>query len=131
MAERLDVHEKEVIEMDARLRRPDLSFDMPLSDDTSTTVGDLTPSTGAMQDDALADKQMGEIYLDALEEFADKLKGKERTIYERRMLGDPPATLQELGDEFGVTRERVRQIEARILKKLRAYFDEKGIDAPE
>lgn len=131
LAERLDVSEKDVIEMDQRMSRPDMSFDMPLSDDTYTTVGDQTASTDVRQDESLARAQMTDIYDQALADFEKTLKDKELIIYRQRMLTDEPRTLQEIGDEFGVTRERVRQIEARILGKLRKYFADRGIEAPE
>ncbi|MCB9479438.1 MAG: RNA polymerase factor sigma-32 [Deltaproteobacteria bacterium] len=130
LAERLDVPEKDVVEMDQRLARSDLSFDMPLADDSNTTLGDLTPDEALLQDEQLADRQIEGIVHEALEEFQERLTDKELEIYQRRMLGDPPATLQEIGDDFGVTRERVRQIESRVLKKLRAFFEEKGIESP-
>lgn len=130
LAERLDVSEKEVIEMDARMSRPEVSLDAPLFGDSTDTVGDLMPSGGALQDELVARAQMDHIYNQALDEFAQGLTGREAHIYKSRMLGDPPVTLQEIGDQFGVTRERVRQIEARILKKLKKFFEERGIEAP-
>ncbi len=132
LAERLDVHEKDVIEMDTRMARPELSLETPISkEDGRTTIGDLTASGQILQDEALANEEMKTIYHEALGEFEKELSGKEPHIFKKRMLGDPPATLQEIGDEFGVTRERVRQIEARILKKLKAFFKKKGIEPPD
>ncbi len=130
LAERLDVSERDVIDMDVRMSRPEISFDMPLSEDTSTTVGDQTPSTDLLQDERISRAQMEDIYDRALRGFESTLKDKELEIYRRRMIADPPATLQEIGDQFGVTRERVRQIEARILKKLKQYFADHGIEPP-
>ncbi|MBZ0271808.1 RNA polymerase factor sigma-32 [bacterium] len=131
LAARLDVREKDIIEMDQRLSRPDLSMDMPLSaEEGGTTIGDLQPSPRALPDEALVAAEAEDIYRAALNDFEQTLDGKELEIFQERMLGDPPATLQELGDRYGITRERVRQIEARIMKRLRAFFDERGIEAP-
>jgi len=131
LAQRLDVSEKDIIDMDMRMSRPEMSLDTPLSDDSKgATVGDMTPSRIPRQDEAMAKAEMQSIYKQALNDFGKKLAGKELYIYRKRMLGDPPATLQEIGDEYKITRERVRQIENRILKKLRAYFNERGIEPP-
>lgn len=131
LAGRLDVLEKDVVEMDIRMSRPEVSFDAPLTDDGgSATIGDMTPSKGMLQDEAIAKVQMDGIYLDALRDFEKTLSGKELIIYQKRMLGDPPVTLQEIGDEYQITRERVRQIESRVLKKLKDYFAERGIERP-
>jgi RNA polymerase sigma-32 factor len=131
LSEHLDVNEKDVLEMDIRMSRPEMSLQTPLSDSSSgTTVGDMTPSHEILQDEAIANAQMNNIYHSALEDFEKTLSGKELYIYKKRMLGDPPATLQEIGDEFKITRERVRQIENRLLKKLQGYFQEHGIKPP-
>jgi RNA polymerase sigma-32 factor len=56
--------------------------------------------------------------------FREQLKGKEAVIFDKRLLTDEPMTLQEIGDRFGISRERVRQIESRLKKKLKAYLEE-------
>ena len=57
-----------------------------------------------------------------IEEFGKTLKGKEAIIFERRLIAEEPVTLQDLGNEFGVTRERVRQLEKRLQEKLKTYL---------
>ena len=68
---------------------------------------------------------------DRLSEFRETLQGKDVIIFDKRLVADEPLTLQELGDEFGVSRERVRQLEARLTGKLRDYLKETLGDAVE
>jgi len=60
--------------------------------------------------------------------FKAQLKGKEAVIFEKRLLTEDPMTLQEIGDKFGISRERVRQIESRLKKKLKTYLEEEIAD---
>src|SRR5690606_17788112 len=76
------------------------------------------PST----EDLVARKQHLEFIKEGFDEFAKTLKSKELTIFERRMVSEDKATLQELSDELAISRERVRQIENRIKEKLQQFF---------
>ena len=124
IAERLQVDEKEVIEMDRRLSRGDASLDAPVGDGDSSSVArvELLPSgaKGPEQDTTAA--QLNEIVRDQLQRFRITLTGKDAIIFDKRMVAEEPLTLQELGDEFGVSRERVRQLESRISGKLRTFL---------
>ncbi|HEU4577379.1 MAG TPA: RNA polymerase factor sigma-32 [Polyangiaceae bacterium] len=124
IAERLQVDEKEVIEMDRRLARGDASLDAPVGDGEASSVArvELLPSgaKGPEQDTTTA--QLNEILHDQLQRFRTTLAGKDAIIFDKRMIAEDPLTLQELGDEFGVSRERVRQLEARISGKLRTFL---------
>ena len=126
IAKRLNVDESEVIEMDRRLSRADASLDAPVGegDDKSTTRLDLLPATAESPDTLTEDAEMQQILREKLEQFRTTLSGKDVSIFDKRMVADEPLTLQELGDEFGVSRERVRQLEARLTGKLRAYLQQ-------
>jgi RNA polymerase sigma-32 factor len=63
-----------------------------------------------------------------VQEFAATLGERDRTLVEQRILADEPKTLAELGDEFGVSRERIRQLEARIVERLREYLKDNLVD---
>jgi len=130
VASRLDVTAEEVEEMEQRLSHSEVSLDTPLSEDRRTTVGDLVPSRQAAPDEIIGDEQQKEMVRRLVEGFAAELNEKEKIILFERMFTDSPKTLQELGEQFGITRERVRQIESRLLKKLRTYFEQHGIQAP-
>ena len=127
IAQRLDVKEKEVIEMEQRLAARDISVNAPIEPGEETTLLDFLPSS-AQTADAVADEEYHRLVREKAEQFKRTLKGKDRVIYERRleslMRDEEPVTLQEIGDEYGISRERVRQIEARLKKRLGDYLRE-------
>ena len=130
IAENLNVPQKDVVSMDMRLSAGDASLDVPVgSPDGGRAVArvELLPSGGGNVDDALADAQLEDTFKEKIADFGETLEGKERAIFDKRLLTEDPMTLQELGNEFGVSRERVRQIEKRLLKKMKEWLrDELG-----
>jgi RNA polymerase sigma-32 factor len=128
LSHRLDVKESEIIEMDQRLNSWEISLDSPLKEDSEDTHKSFLPSDDLPVDDQLADREAKAILHDKLELFRQQLKGKELVIFEKRLLTDEPMTLQEIGDRFGISRERVRQLESRLKKKLKAYLEEEIAD---
>jgi RNA polymerase sigma-32 factor len=73
---------------------------------------------------------MSELFHEHIKRFGESLAGKDKRIFDARMLTEDPLTLQQLGEEFGVSRERVRQLEKRLHMKLKAYLEnELGADA--
>lgn len=125
IAERLNVEEKEVVDMDVRLGASEASLDAPVGD----TDGKLTPrvdlmaGSGEAADILLAEAELNSKLKDKLASFRTTLKGKDLEIFDLRLVAqEEPLTLQELGDKFGVSRERVRQLEARLVGKLRAHL---------
>jgi RNA polymerase sigma-32 factor len=129
LAERLDVTEKDVVQMEQRLAESDLSLDAPLgAGDPDRSFGDLISSSGASVEDQVGDQELRGVFLARVREFAAGLDEREQRIVEARILAEEPLTLQELGDEFGVTRERVRQLETRLVKRLREYLKENVVD---
>ena len=127
IAQRLDVKEKEVVEMDQRLSSRDLSVDAPTRDDEGGSLLDILP-TSSNTEHEVADAQFQARIAAALEEFGDTLEGREAHIFSTRLIAAEPVTLQDLGDEYGVSRERVRQLEARIKKKLKKFLVERFED---
>jgi RNA polymerase sigma-32 factor len=126
IAKRLDVPTEEVVNMDRRLAAGDMSLDAPMGGAEGSTQSrlDFLPARTTDADDVLADAELNTMLRDKLEEFGKTLKGKEAQIFNQRMLTEEPRTLQELGDEFGVSRERVRQLEKRLQLKLKKYLAE-------
>jgi RNA polymerase sigma-32 factor len=124
IAERLNVPERDVVSMDMRLAAGDASLDAPVGTAEGRSVArvELLPSEDVRVDDTLADAEIGDQFAQKIHEFGSSLENKEKKIFEDRLVADDPKTLQTLGDEFGVSRERVRQIEKRLLKKLKAYL---------
>jgi RNA polymerase sigma-32 factor len=123
VAERLGVSEGDVTEMDLRLNAGrEISLDAPVGPDSGQTQVSLLPSQEEGADSFLADAQIREMVSDKLERFRETLSERELVILEKRLLTEDPVTLQELGEEFGVSRERVRQLEDRLKKTLGDYL---------
>jgi RNA polymerase sigma-32 factor len=128
LSERLDVKESEVIEMDQRLSSWEISLDAPLQDDSEDTHKSFLPANVVPADEQLADYEAKSILHDKLMHFKAQLKDKEAFIFDKRLLAESPMTLQEIGDQFDISRERVRQIESRLKNKLKVYLEEKVED---
>ncbi len=127
LAERLGVSEEEVAAVDRHMRAPALSLHAPASDDEDgRTLGDIVPETTPQDpEDTSARNQMADLVRERLVLFAAMLKNdRERVIWARRMMAPDPVSLALLAEEFGVSKERVRQLEARIKKRLKAYLEE-------
>jgi RNA polymerase sigma-32 factor len=132
LASNLDVEEHEVVEMSARMARDDLSLDAPVhaggEDDSNQTNLDRMDGGGARADEQIGDDQLRRIFREKLDAFSKTITDeKERYIFEHRLLppeGTEPLTLQEIGDRYKLTRERARQIEARLTSRLRGYLKE-------
>jgi RNA polymerase sigma-32 factor len=128
IAKALDVREKDVVEMQKRLGSPDASFDAPLSagdDDSMRTRHDVIESAnGNRPDEVVEESQFQSLLKDTISAFADTLEGREEAILRQRWLTDEPMKLQQLGDQFGVSRERARQIEKRLLGRVRRYLEQ-------
>lgn len=124
IAERLNVPKRDVVSMDMRLAAGDASLDAPVGMGEGRTVArvEILPSEQRRADDNLADAEIGDQFSSKIHEFGKSLEGKEKQIFDDRLVAEDPKTLQALGDEFGVSRERVRQIEKRLLEKLKAYL---------
>lgn len=124
IAKRLEVDTKDVREMDLRLSSGDSSLDVPVGEaDGTTSRLDLLRSPADSPEVEVSDGQVLSMLKEQLGVFRDTLQGKDLIIFDRRMVAEEPVTLQELGVEFGVSRERVRQLEARISGKLRTFLE--------
>jgi RNA polymerase sigma-32 factor len=118
IAKRLGVTEQDVIEMNRRLGG-DVSLNAPIRDDgDSGEWQDWLVDDSSSQESALAESEESDNRRKALGEALTVLNDRERRIFEARRLVDEPVTLEELADEFGVSRERVRQIEVRAFEKV-------------
>jgi RNA polymerase sigma-32 factor len=122
LAQRLNVKEDEVIEMEQRLASRDLSVDVPFGEDDEATLLNFLPDQRSGPEDTFAEAQSRELLREKMESFANTLKDKELVIYRERLLNEEPVTLREIGEKYGISRERVRQIEERVKKKLKAYL---------
>lgn len=127
LAERLNVTEQDVVEMDQRLGHDEVSLDAPVGgEDSTVTRGErLLPSAGTQGvEERLGNEELKALFHDKLQAFAQTLEGKERFIFENRLINDEPLTLQDIGARYGVSRERARQIEAALINRMREYMRE-------
>jgi len=122
LAQRLNVKEDEVVEMEQRLASRDLSVDMPIGDDDEATLLNFLPDDKQTPEEQFAETQYSDLLREKMELFAKNLKDKELVIYRERLLNEEPLTLREIGEKYGISRERVRQIEERVKKKLKIYL---------
>lgn len=123
LAERLNVKESEVIEMGQRMDNWDVSLEAPVRSDSEDEQKNFLPQEGPGIEDIVAGQEMRDQLADMLDAMKDKLNDKEQMILSTRLLSDEPRTLQTIADEFGISRERVRQIESNLLKKLKKQFE--------
>jgi RNA polymerase sigma-32 factor len=121
LATNLGVPEKDVIEMDQRLARCDASLSAPLNagDERSPTRLDLLRAPDANPESAAESSEVQKLVRERVQVFRDTLSGRHRAIFDRRIAAEDPITLQELAADFGLSRERVRQLEARLVRQLR------------
>jgi len=122
LAETLNVREEEVIEMDQRLGGWELSLDAPLKDGSDEYHKNFLPTTEPQVEEMLADAELKDMFRRKLGEFRAELNDKELDILDLRLLAEKPLTLQEIGVRHHISRERVRQIEDRLIKRLRQYL---------
>ena len=123
LAEKLDTSEKDVIEMDQRLGGWEVSLESQISDNSVTTHKDLLHSNDISPDEMLMESETRDRFHNKLEELRNTLKDKELCIYEDRLLSDSPLTLQEIGDRYSVSKERIRQIEKRLKQKIKHFLE--------
>jgi RNA polymerase sigma-32 factor len=122
LADRLNVRERDVIEMDQRLGNWELSLDQPIGEDQDGRLLDIIPSQQIPADEQIADRQLKTLFRAKLAEFIKTLEERDEDILRNRILSENPITLDDLGDKYGITKERTRQLETRIIKRLREYI---------
>jgi RNA polymerase sigma-32 factor len=121
LSERLGVTEKEVIDMDQRLDGWDVSLDAPLTDDSDSEKMEFITYDSESAEDKMAKKEMDSLIHSKIEIFRKRMSKRENEIFDLRIFSDNPATLQEIGDRYGISRERVRQVEKSIISKMREF----------
>jgi RNA polymerase sigma-32 factor len=122
LSQRLGVSEKEIVDMDQRLDGWDVSLDAPLKEDSDTERIEFLSTESVSTEDQVAKKQIEALLHTKIAEFRKKLNKRELEIFEQRIFSDNPVTLQEIGDRYEISRERVRQVEKAVIKKMREFF---------
>ena len=124
LSERLGVTEKEIVDMDQRLDGWDVSLNAPLSDDSDSEKIEFISYDSESAEEQVSKKQMDNLIHGKIEEFRKLMTKRENEIFDLRIFSDSPATLQEIGDRYGISRERVRQVEKNIITKMREFIRE-------
>ncbi|MBF0106645.1 MAG: RNA polymerase factor sigma-32 [Deltaproteobacteria bacterium] len=127
ISKKLDVKEHEVIEMQKRLGNREMELDAPRKNFEGALNMDFISTEDKKADEQVETSELKEILLTNLKEFTASLSEKERNIFSKRLFNEVPKTLQEIADQYGITRERIRQIENRVITKMRTYFATKGL----
>lgn len=125
LAQRLDVKEEEVREMSQRLGGGEVSLNASMSDNGKEVFGSFLADPNEVAiDEHLSEVENRRLLLKKLSEYREKLSGKELDIFDNRIMAENPMTLQELGDKYQISRERVRQIQERIIKNIKKWLIE-------
>ncbi|MBI5249048.1 MAG: RNA polymerase factor sigma-32 [Desulfomonile tiedjei] len=122
LASELSVKSDDVIEMEARVKSREWSLNEPMGSEKETSPMDILEDHAPDQEMILIERESEEELSSATKQALQKLDPRERFIVTKRFMDDSPWTLQKLGDYFGTSRERVRQLEKRALTKLRNEF---------
>ncbi len=122
LSERLGVSEREIVDMDQRLDSWDVSLDAPVKNDSETERIEFISTESESVEDQVSKKEIELLLRNKIGEFRKKMSPREIEIFELRIFSDNPVTLQEIGDRYGISRERVRQIEKNIIRKIREFF---------
>ena len=129
LAERFGVDETEVIDVSASIGAMDVSIDTPVRPDSTMTPAQTLSQDGQSVEENVELKQFRQILNENIENFKAGLNPNEIEILNNRILSEDPLSLQEIGEQRGVTREAVRQAEQRLLKKFKTYIEEKMPEA--
>lgn len=129
IAKRLNVTVEDVREVEKSIESSDLSLEAPIGPDESIQLKDTLSSGDGFIDDRLARVELRELFNQKIEEFAAKLNKREKIILRERLLSDEPRTLQDIAEQFGVTREAIRLNEKSLIRKIKTYMQEalKGV----
>jgi RNA polymerase sigma-32 factor len=123
LAEALGITTTELEAIESRITRRDMSLDDNPYADADETRGDRVADDGPGPESMVADDELQHRAHDAIAQALASLDPRERDILNRRYLAPKPATLKEIGVQFGISRERVRQLEARAMAKLRERLE--------
>ncbi len=131
LAAAMDVKPEEVDEMKGRLEQGDLSLDAEVGEEGGKRRMDLLPGEIPQMEETIDQAHFKDVLEEKLKAFAKKLNPREGKIFRERLLAEVPLTLQAIADQYGISRERARQIEERIKQKLKLFFQKEGLQVEE
>lgn len=127
LAEKIGVEPKDVIEMQQRLSKNDVSLDSPVGESNETRQVDLLPAGKDDPSVSFERQELIKILRRELNVIEKELNERESFIFHNRILAEEPLTLQDVGQKYGITRERARQLEARVIQKIREKLIDAGV----
>lgn len=125
LSSRLGVSEEDVETMEQRMSGRDVSLQTSVDESGRTTLLDFEAADEIPVDQQIEHREMLSLLKDGIEELMNSLNDREKELLEDRLLADVPMTLQEIGEKYGVTREAVRQMENRLMLKIRKILEER------
>jgi RNA polymerase sigma-32 factor len=129
LAKRLSVVEGEILDMEMRMSAHDFSLDTELEEGGRQTHLDMLSEIGVTsQEEQLGEHEERRVVRGKVHEAMQTLNEKERFIVENRLMTDEPKTLQEIGAHFQISRERARQIEGNVIRKIKTVFQDTGLE---
>jgi len=123
VAELFGVKDKDVLDMEFRMASRDYSLDATSTEDNTATFLDILSDGKATQEEVVESIEINELANQGIKNGFEKLSSREQKVIESRYLKNPPEKLRELGEELGISKERVRQIEVHALKKLKGAVE--------
>ena len=125
---RLGISADEIKEVGKRVLNRDVSLSAPLTSDDGSTLIDLQADhSETLADEALSNKEQIDLLKQNIESIKPDLNEREIYLLENRLLSDDPITLQEIGDKYKITREAARQMETRLMLKIRKAMENQGV----
>ena len=115
-----------IIAVDQHMRAPAMSLTTPMAGEEGRPLQDIVPDEEQLDpEQRVANSQLGELVQSKLTEFEATLEDdRERSIWRERLMAADPSSLSDIGDRFGVSKERIRQVEVRIKLRLKAYLEQ-------
>ncbi|MBI5185299.1 MAG: RNA polymerase factor sigma-32 [Nitrospinae bacterium] len=130
LADKFGTSEADIVDVEMSIGASDISLEAPIGEGgRAYTVADTMPSGEDLIEDSSSMNQIRKLVKAQVDNIKKKLNDREIDILEKRIMADTPATLQEIGDKFGITREAVRQIEKKLLKQVRNLIQKEVPDA--
>jgi len=131
LSEHLGVDQGQIEEMQKRLAHSEIALETPIKghggEESNTTLKDFISDDTLSSETVVGNRQTAELLNQKFKEFAEVLNERELKIFEERLLAQSPKTLQEIATDYGITKERVRQVEEKLIKRLKQFFEESGI----
>ena len=126
LSDSMDIPEEEIVVFSQHFNQPALGFDNPIgmNDDNARSLSETVSGWEETPDEYVANEEISSRISEKLKEFYETLVNpRDQVIWNRRLIADSPVSLQELGDEYGISKERVRQLEGRIKKNLKTFLE--------